>query len=717
MSNWRRRYEDFPEPVGGTATSPTFSLKDVETWLLAQGKVEELPLRERVWQQIRMAADDLRLGDVVAEAAELLCGQGTSRLVPQPAWKLIRQLAEEEGTAEATRFLLDRFADVHSRRLAETPAEVAGFMARLAGPDARTVLDPACGLGTLPAAMAGVKHAYGQETDVQRAYRQEPGVEHADRQEADRQRAHEQEADVQRAHEQEADLQRAHGQKAGLERVYGQEGEGALARLARVRLALGGVDGEVEAGDSLRRDAWPGLAVDAVLCHPPFNERNWGYEELAGDPRWEYGLPPRSESELAWVQHALAHLRPGGVAVMLMPAIAAERRSGRRIRSNLLRRGAVQAVIGLPPKMAPGTGLPVHIWVLRRPDGRTPSRVLMCEAEPATFDAIVERWREFQADPDRDIDVPGESRTVPIIELIDENVDVTPARYVGVANEAAGDYVTFREGFPRRLEDLASLLPKVVPGQVREMPMVPLPELERTGALTVHQAGRYEADGSGALVLEAAHLFTGEPVPARIRPQDRIAAEPPTQTRSRDRIAAEPTARTQPREITFRPTTQTPPRDRIAAEPTARTQPREISYEPTPRTPPRDRIVVEPGDVVVGTRDREVAARVVEEGGLLLGSRLTLLRPDPGRLDPYFLAGFVRTLSVPTGGTQSGLTRFDVRRAQVPRLPLDEQRRYGEAFRKLFAFEAELHRLHSAGRAAVASVALGLTSGAFTPDE
>ncbi|MGW4638380.1 HsdM family class I SAM-dependent methyltransferase [Sphaerisporangium sp. NPDC004334] len=589
VSNWRRRYEDFPEPVGGTATSPTFSLKAVEAWLLGQGKVEELPLRERVWQHIRMAADDLRLGEVVAEATELLHGQGKARLVPRPAWKLIKQYAEEQGVAEVVRFLLDRFADVQSRRLAETPAEVAAFMADLAGPDVRTVLDPACGLGTLLAVTTQADRAHGQEYE-------EP-----------------------------------------------------LARLAQARLALSDVDGSVRTGDSLREDAWPGLIVDAVVCHPPFNERNWGYEELASDPRWEYGLPPKSESELAWAQHALAHLRPGGVAVLLMPEIAANRRSGRRIRSNLLRRGAVQAVIALPPKIAPGTGLPVHVWVLRKPagDDRTPSRVLMAMAEPSAFGTVAERWREFCRDPELVIDVPGESRTVPIIDLVDEDVDISPTRHVGVADGEPGDYLTVRADFLGRLERLAALVPQAVPGHAREMPMVALSELERTGALSILQSGRYDAEGAGHLVLEAGEVFTGG--------------------------------------------------------------------QPMTRAQPEDRVLIKPGDVVVATRDREIATRVVEVPGLLLGPRLTLLRPDPDRLDSYFLAGFIRTSSAGGGGTQSGVSRFDPRRAHVPRLPLDDQHRYGNLWRDLFLFETELREAGRHGLLAASSLAIGLINGTLNP--
>ncbi|MCQ0014142.1 hypothetical protein [Actinomadura madurae] len=56
VSNWRRRHDDFPQPVGGTAASPTFSLAEVEDWLRGQGKLADSPVRERVWQTLRSAA-------------------------------------------------------------------------------------------------------------------------------------------------------------------------------------------------------------------------------------------------------------------------------------------------------------------------------------------------------------------------------------------------------------------------------------------------------------------------------------------------------------------------------------------------------------------------------------------------------------------------------------------------------------------------------------
>src|SRR5262249_56634019 len=92
-------------------------------------------------------------------------------------------------------------------------------------------------------------------------------------------------------------------------------------------------------GDSLRDDEFRDLRAEVVLCHPPWGVQDWGSDELADDPRWRYGTPPRSEPELAWLQHALAHLRPGGRAVLLLPPAVASRPSGRRIRAELVRKG------------------------------------------------------------------------------------------------------------------------------------------------------------------------------------------------------------------------------------------------------------------------------------------------------------------------------------------------------------------------------------------
>ena len=263
VSNWRRRYADFPQPVGGTPASPLFALAEVEAWLRSQGKLLEVPLVERAWQELRArAGDDLQLAAALADAGDLLVKSQDSA----PA--AVRELAAALGAADAFEVLLRRFQEGQARRAAVTPPEIAELMAALTG-GAQTGRDPACGTGELLLAA------------------------------------------------------RDHG---GACRLLGQDAAADQARLAGIRFQLGGSDATVRTGDSLRRHAFPGVLADTVLCDPPFHERGWGHEELTADPRWIYGLPPRLEPELAWVQHGLAHLAPGWLAVMLMPAAAAARR-------------------------------------------------------------------------------------------------------------------------------------------------------------------------------------------------------------------------------------------------------------------------------------------------------------------------------------------------------------------------------------------------------
>jgi len=95
---------------------------------------------------------------------------------------------------------------------------------------------------------------------------------------------------------------------------------------------------------------------------------------LQFDARWVLGLPPKGESELAWVQHCLAHVRPGGRAVIVLPPGVASRRSGRSIRAALLRRGLLRAVISLPPGAVAPAHLPMHLWVLAVDDGDATDR-------------------------------------------------------------------------------------------------------------------------------------------------------------------------------------------------------------------------------------------------------------------------------------------------------------------------------------------------------
>ncbi|TVT56348.1 N-6 DNA methylase [Amycolatopsis rhizosphaerae] len=489
VSNWRRRYSDFPAPVGGTSASPLYSLDQVEAWLTEHGKEYAVPAGERIWPMVRAAVEDLRLGDLVGslgaflvfhqrdprawqkledESDEALAVAVTAAITstvpelptppePFPAqWaELLRSVADFAGTKghrAAFEFLRERYLDAHARRLSLTPPELATVMVRLAGATRGTVLDPACGLGTLLSA----------------------------------------------------------AQAAGAERLLGQDVSETFARITAVTLLLSAASADIAVGDALRSDAYAENQADSVVCNPPFSERSWGYDELAADPRWEYGLPPRGEPELAWLQHCVAHVRPGGHVVILMPAAAASRRAGRRLRGNLLRSGVLRAVISTPGTGAPAAPGP-DLWVLRKPaDGDpAPSRMLLAACvEDLGF---AERaWRWFV---DGSGQAPSGAQAIGIIDLLDDEIDLSPARHLTSATpvDHAAGFQSVRTRLPEAITRLKEALPELATSGDRvETPMTTLGELIKAGLVTVQQSPLKMVTGRGSLrVLTVADVLAG----------------------------------------------------------------------------------------------------------------------------------------------------------------------------------------------------------------
>ncbi|MET7959372.1 N-6 DNA methylase [Micromonospora zamorensis] len=610
VSNWRKRHPDFPAPVGGTTASPEFDLIQVEQWLRTQGKLPELATADRLWRHLAAASDSPAAG-LAAVGAFLLARQRGSRSgLPDaqlaPLLPDVDALADELGAQGAFDELWQRFSAPGPGRPFATPDDLADLMNGLASVGGGSVLDPAAGSGAILRAAV----------------------------------------------------------RAGSTSVYGQELDPDLAKLASLWLALHDVSGEVSTGDSLRTDAFAGRTVDAVVCHPPFGATNWGDEELGHDPRWIVGTTPRTEPELAWAQHALAHLRVGGHAVLLMPPTVASRRAGKRIRGELLRRGHLRAVIALPPGVAAPHGVPLHLWVLRRAatDAPPPARALLIDAAGAdltdTAPRVLDAWRAFATAPEGDVEEAGFARAVPVIELLDEEVDLTPARrQPAVVSEASGEHlVRTRERLAAIVGELPALLPQVTPApDGADGLFLTVGELAKTGALQLVgpiRAGTSTPAPDGPLVLTVQDVLAA--VEASGRVDDRFGQEIPLAV----------------------------------------------------------------GDVVVPMIARQLTARVVTAEGALLGRNLYLLRPNPAALDPWFLAGQLRTsANEKQSSSLSGTMRIDIRRAQVRRLSLDEQRAYGAAFRRLEAFEAAVRETAVLGAELVQLTADGLARGVVRPDD
>ena len=653
VSNWRRRHGDFPEPVGGSGNRALFDLVQIERWLARSDRMPERAPHEHVWERIRVvAAEDGDLGRVVADVQELLLHLSRDGTSPGEKAENTKEVADRvcahpggtdladavRGAATTPTTARELSGHLHQAYLGAlggkahvTPAPLAHLMVDLVDVRGAEVFDPACGTGSL--------------------------------------------------------LRTA--SEDGAVGLYGQEVEEAGARLSQTLVGLvpSGAPGRVTEGDSLTADAFDGCLFDAVLCNPPFNQRDWGADELAYDERWSYGVPPRSESELAWVQHCLAHTRLGGRIVVLMPPAAASRPSGRRIRRELLRRGALAAVIGLPVGAAAPLHVGLHLWVLEQPEPEAVQRqrVLFVDTEsargeggerrPAAWEGLRERvvqtWRAFLDEPGEPLDVPGFGRAVPVIELLDESVDLTPQRHLpaaapevnsGQAHKRAGKV---RRRLLRTLEDTRSSVPgrgwkAREPGEWR---LTTVDDLARSGALVVHRAPSVSVvdldEGTGPRVLTPSDINGDGQASKRL-------AEP--------------------------------------------ADPETMGHR-----------VIRAGDVIIPsamTRNRVSRVRVATDvdAGAVLGNPLYLVRPDPAHIDAWFLAGFLADEdNLRRAGQGSTILRVDFRRLRVPLLSLEEQHRYGAAFRELHEFRQRLEHAHDVADELRERLTSGLRTGLLEP--
>jgi hypothetical protein len=542
VSNWRRRYPEFPKPVGGSPNSPTFDRAKVEAWLKATGKADQLATAgqthtgtQRIGEPDR-SISDLRSGDLLAKAMAALLPRET-----------VRGRSAENDWTEA---FLDSTDDLP------------------------LVLDPACARGT---ALVAVADRFGDRV-----------------------------------------------------RLAGQEINQDYAQTARLRLSenANGAAYEVHVGDSLLDNQlaqYLGKAA-AVVCEPPFDLPQWPEIELSTDPRWEFGIPAPRDSELAWVQHCYAHLRPRGVAIVAVSQRTCVQGSGERIRSGLVRSGVLRTVIALPPGMTTEGDTDICLWVLRRPVGLSahdPVRMI----DLARLGDAIDVPREFAAWQRLldDID-PTVSRSVPRLDLLDAGTNVLPSRYVAVRAEAsAADLAGATERLTQLYARIGQGLPSfAAPKQATRVSHVTLAELERVGALTIIQRDAVPRVGDVLL---------------------RTQSRPP---------------------------------------------------------------VVTPTWV-----DNDGHEHVVDISGIA-----QVLEIDEARLDAHFVATFLRSDigALPVANTLGAVSRDDLRRCRIPRLPLAEQRQYGDAFRLLLGLESALRTLADVSEKVIEQTIHGLTTGVLAPD-
>lgn len=271
----------------------------------------------------------------------------------------------------------------------------------------------------------------------------------------------------------------AHGGRVGDISIYGQESNHTTWRLAKMNLAIRGIDGNLgkEHADSFHRDLHPDLKADYVLANPPFNDSDWRGEQLRDDKRWKYGIPPASNANFAWVQHFIYHLAPTGLAgfVLANGSMSSNTSGEGEIRKNIIEADLVDCMVALPGQLFYSTQIPVCLWFIARDkrNGRFRDRsgeILFIDARKfgtmmdrvhreltdEDIRKIADTYHAWRGDKDCEADykdIPGFCKAASLEEIRAHNYVLTPGRYVGAA-EVEDDGEPFEEKIERLTAEL-----------------------------------------------------------------------------------------------------------------------------------------------------------------------------------------------------------------------------------------------------------------------
>ncbi len=272
----------------------------------------------------RPALDKTRLGQVIDMVSNIKVGGAQAR-----ATDVLGSVYE---------YFLEQFALAEGRKGGEfyTPRSVVGLLVEMLQPYEGRVYDPCCGSSGMFVQSIRFIQAHATGNGNARPGPRSSGA-----------------------------------QTAAAVSIYGQESNYTTWRMARMNLAIRGIEGQIAHGDSFHNDLHPDLRADYILANPPFNVSDWGGDRLQGDQRWRYGDPPRGNANFAWVQHFLHHLAPRGRAgfVLANGSMSSSQSGEGQIRENIVEAGLVDCIVALPGQLFRSTQIPACLWFLSRDRG------------------------------------------------------------------------------------------------------------------------------------------------------------------------------------------------------------------------------------------------------------------------------------------------------------------------------------------------------------
>lgn len=312
----------------------------------------------------------------------------------------------DDDMGRAYEYLIKRFADKANKKAGEfyTPRTIVRLMVNILDPKAgESVYDPACGTGGM--LLETIHHV------------------------------------------------KENGGDPRLLTIKGQEKNLTTEAIARMNLFLHGMeDFDIIRGDTLRQPKFIEndklQTFDCVIANPPFSLKEWGFDQWSSDiyGRNQYGQPPKTNGDFAWVQHMFASLNDTGrMAVVLPHGVLFRGGAEAKIRTKLLQDNRIEAIIGVASNLFYGTGIPACILVLRkkRPAGHKKHVLIINAEEIFTKGRAQNTLSEAQADeiyniyktqeqqgPAKAKELEGVARWVNLDEIKENDFNLNIARYV-----------------------------------------------------------------------------------------------------------------------------------------------------------------------------------------------------------------------------------------------------------------------------------------------